>query len=186
MAKKAWPTYRPLRTLASPYCTWGCPQALSKISASKMGTISGSRCSSSWTGCPCARCTWPSTSCPTWTWSTRTWPARCRSPGRPASTGQRTWTPGKFIWQYGLWSFQTGDAKLEIFLPMNQHTQRKLLNFEFWINGELSKSDKIWLSKSIFYVENHPNLSQFCFHWRIPIQEHIFCYWHFLIKSILK
>ena len=47
------------------------------------------------------------------------------------------------LWQYGLWSFQTGDTKLEIFLPKNQHTQRKLLNFEFWINGELSKSAKI-------------------------------------------
>ena len=45
--------------------------------------------------------------------------------------------------QYGLWSFQTGGTKLEIFLPKNQHTQRKLVNFEFWINGELSKSDKI-------------------------------------------
>jgi hypothetical protein len=47
------------------------------------------------------------------------------------------------LWQYGLWSFQTGDTKLEIFLPKNQQTQRKLLNFEFCINGELSKSDKI-------------------------------------------
>ena len=47
------------------------------------------------------------------------------------------------IWQYGLWSFQTGDTKLERFLPKNQHTQRKLLIFEFWINGELSKSAKI-------------------------------------------
>ena len=45
--------------------------------------------------------------------------------------------------QYGLWSFQTGDKELEIFLPMNQHTQGKLLNFEFWIYGELSKSAKI-------------------------------------------
>ena len=35
------------------------------------------------------------------------------------------------LWQYGLWSFQTGDTKLERFLPKNQHTQRKLLNFEF-------------------------------------------------------
>ena len=65
------------------------------------------------------------------------------------------------VWQYGLWSFQAGDTKLERFLPKNQHTQRKWLNFEFWINGELSKSAKIWLSKSIFYVKNHPNLSQF-------------------------
>ena len=57
------------------------------------------------------------------------------------------------LWQYGLWSFQTEDKKLERFLPKNQHAQRILLNFEFWINGELSKSDKIWLSKSIFYVK---------------------------------
>ena len=47
------------------------------------------------------------------------------------------------LWQYGLWSFQMGGTKLERFLPKNQHTQRKLLNFEFWINGELSKSAKI-------------------------------------------
>ena len=47
------------------------------------------------------------------------------------------------LWQYGLWSFQTGGTKLERFLPKNQHTRRKLLNFEFWINGELSKSAKI-------------------------------------------
>ena len=44
------------------------------------------------------------------------------------------------IWQYGLWSFQTGGTKLERFLPKNQHTQRKLLNFENWINGKVSQS----------------------------------------------
>ena len=38
-------------------------------------------------------------------------------------------------------------------LPKNQHTQRKLLNFENWCNGEVSKSAKILLSKSIFYVK---------------------------------
>ena len=43
------------------------------------------------------------------------------------------------VWQYGLWSFQTGGTKLERFLPMNQHTQRKLLNFENWVDGEVSK-----------------------------------------------
>ena len=43
------------------------------------------------------------------------------------------------LWQYGQWSFQTGGTKLERFLPKNQHTQRKLLNFEDWINGEVSK-----------------------------------------------
>ena len=39
---------------------------------------------------------------------------------------------GQAIWQYGLWSFQTGYTKLERFLHKNQHTQRILLNFENW------------------------------------------------------
>ena len=28
---------------------------------------------------------------------------------------------------------------MERFLPKNQHTQKKLLNFENWVNGEVSK-----------------------------------------------
>ena len=43
------------------------------------------------------------------------------------------------LWQYGLWSFQTGGTKLERFLPKNQHTERKLLNFVNWVSGEVSK-----------------------------------------------
>ena len=43
------------------------------------------------------------------------------------------------LWQYGLWSFLAGGIKLERFLPKNQHTQRKLMNFENWVNGEVSK-----------------------------------------------
>ena len=35
-----------------------------------------------------------------------------------------------------------GGIKLEIFLPKNQRTQRKLLNFENWVNGEVSKVPK--------------------------------------------
>ena len=35
--------------------------------------------------------------------------------------------------------FSSGGTKLERFLPKNQHTQRKLLNFENWCSGELSK-----------------------------------------------
>ena len=35
-----------------------------------------------------------------------------------------------------------GGTKLERFLPNNQHTQRKLLNFENWVNGEVSKVPK--------------------------------------------
>jgi hypothetical protein len=58
-------------------------------------------------------------------------------------------------------SFQAGYTNLKRFVPKNQHTQRKLLNFENWVNGKVSKSDKIWLSKSIFYVKNHRNLSHF-------------------------
>ena len=46
------------------------------------------------------------------------------------------------VWQYGLWSFQTGGTKLERFLHKNQHTQRKLLNFENWISGGLRSFQK--------------------------------------------
>jgi hypothetical protein len=48
-------------------------------------------------------------------------------------------SPPPSLWQYGLWSFQTGGTKLERFLPKNQYTQRKLLNFENWVNGEVLK-----------------------------------------------
>ena len=47
------------------------------------------------------------------------------------------------LWQYGLWSFQTGYTKLERFLHKNQHTQRKLLNFENCTNGEPQQLVKI-------------------------------------------
>ena len=40
------------------------------------------------------------------------------------------------VWYFLLWSFKTMDTKLERFLHKNQHTQRKLLNFENWTNGE--------------------------------------------------
>ena len=32
-----------------------------------------------------------------------------------------------------------GGTKLERFLLKNQHTQRKLLNFEIWVNGKVLK-----------------------------------------------
>ena len=35
--------------------------------------------------------------------------------------------------------FSNGGTKLERLLPKNQHTQRKLLKFENWVNGEVSK-----------------------------------------------
>ena len=40
------------------------------------------------------------------------------------------------LWHYRLWRFKTRDTKLEKFMHNNQHTQRKLLNFEIWTNGE--------------------------------------------------
>ena len=40
------------------------------------------------------------------------------------------------IRHYRLWSFKTRDTKLERYLHENQHTQRKLLNFENWTNGK--------------------------------------------------
>ena len=52
------------------------------------------------------------------------------------------------VWQYGLWSFQTRGTKLERFLHQNQYTQRKLLNFENWVNGEMSKIGHHFRKKS--------------------------------------
>ena len=43
----------------------------------------------------------------------------------------------------GCWVFMWGGMKLERFFPKNQHTQRKLLNFLNWGNGEASKIAKI-------------------------------------------
>ena len=40
------------------------------------------------------------------------------------------------VWQYRLSSFQAGGIILGRFLPKNQHTQKKFLNFENWTNGE--------------------------------------------------
>ena len=39
-----------------------------------------------------------------------------------------------FLNGVGVWG-----TKFEIFLRKNQHTQRKLLNFENWVSGKVSK-----------------------------------------------
>ena len=85
--------------------------------------------------------------------------------------------------------FKWGGTKLERFLPKNQHTRRKLLNFENWVNGEVSKSAKspnlltfsqfsiskiIRIFLNFFFIEEYQFRSTF------------FCYWHFLIASIFK
>ena len=59
----------------------------------------------------------------------------------------------KGVRQYGLSSFQVGDTKLERFLPNNQRTQRKLLNFENWFNGELSKIGHHFSNKVILKTD---------------------------------
>ena len=45
--------------------------------------------------------------------------------------------------------FKRGGAKLERFLPKNQHTQKKLLNFKNWVNGELFKIGHHFSNKGI-------------------------------------
>ena len=73
----------------------------------------------------------------------------------PEGTKNRYFAPYFDMWQYRLWSFQMGGIKLERFLPKNQHTQRKLVNFEFWINVELSKIGHHFSNKVILkYVKN--------------------------------
>ena len=56
------------------------------------------------------------------------------------------------LWQYGLWSFQTGGIRLERFLPKNLHTQRILLNFENWANGEPQWLAKIRVFKVDYFI----------------------------------
>ena len=71
------------------------------------------------------------------------------------------WKPKSFsieqvarpLWHYRLWSFKTRDTKLERFLQKTQHTQRKLLNFENWCSGGVSKFDfQSQFSMSTFFL----------------------------------
>ena len=53
--------------------------------------------------------------------------------------------------------FSSGGTKLERFLPKNQHTLRKLLNFENWVNGvsEVFKNQSFkskLFSSSVFLI----------------------------------
>ena len=75
----------------------------------------------------------------------------------------KRWPP---LWQYGLSSFHGRYTKLERFLAKKQyiHIPKKKLLY-----GELSKSAKIWLSKSIFYVKNDAKLFIF-----FLIEEYLF------------
>ena len=46
-----------------------------------------------------------------------------------------------------------GGKKLGRFLLKNQHTQRKILNFETWISSSLQKSEFLKLIILIFHVK---------------------------------
>ena len=54
------------------------------------------------------------------------------------------------LWQYGLWSFQTGDTILERFLPKKWRAVKKCQNLSFKVNFLCQKSSK---SISFFFNE---------------------------------
>ena len=67
---------------------------------------------------------------------------------------------------YGWGRFEKGGNKVERFVAKNQHTQRILLNFENWVNGEVSKVPKFDQNltfKGNFLCLNYPNLCHFFF-----------------------
>jgi hypothetical protein len=70
------------------------------------------------------------------------------------------------LWHYRLWSFKSRDTKLERFLHKNQHTQKKLLNFENWTNRSLSslqKTEHLKLIILIFHVKKFKNYCELDF-----------------------
>ena len=50
-----------------------------------------------------------------------------------------------------------GGKKLERVLPKSQHSERKLLNFEFWINGELYKIGHHFCNKKNLSLSKNVN-----------------------------
>ena len=64
----------------------------------------------------------------------------------PISVGERDWwytalpEPSSTMVEKVVVFSSEGYNTRKIFLPKNQHTQRNLLNFENWCNGEVSKS----------------------------------------------
>ena len=71
------------------------------------------------------------------------------------------------VWQYGLWSFKTRDKK-ERFLPKNQHTQRKSLNFEYWCQKVPKFDFKVnFLCQKVLY-RIWQRIKNFCLKINIP------------------
>ena len=67
-------------------------------------------------------------------------------------TFHRNSIPVLALWHYRLWSFKTRDTKLERLLHKNQHTQRKLLNYVNWTNGEPQNLQKLEFLKLIILI----------------------------------
>ena len=79
--------------------------------------------------------------------------------------------------------FKRRGTKLERFLPNNQHTQRKLLNFENWCNGGVSKiyfqsqfsmSKIIGIFPDFFFVEEYQLRSTFLIYLTSVLDNFIF------------
>ena len=84
-----------------------------------------------------------------------------------------------------------GDTKLERFLPKNQRTQKKWLDFEFWINGELSKSATFFVIDIFWWNQflNHFITKMMPYFWQLAINpnskfNHFLWVCWFLGKSI--
>ena len=90
--------------------------------------------------------------------------------------------------QYQLWNFQggRGTKSKNVFDWKSTVVKTRSLNFENWCNGEVSKSAKNWLSKSIFYVKNHPSLSDVVLSLKNMNLGAQFLLWHFLITLYLN
>ena len=56
------------------------------------------------------------------------------------------------LWQYGLWSFQTGRIELEIFLPKNQQCSKDFLILIIGLTGSLSSFQKSVFLKLIIFI----------------------------------
>ena len=59
--------------------------------------------------------------------------------------------------------FSCGGYKIRNIFAEESTYSKEIIEIENWINGEVSKRAKIWLSKSILYVKNNPKISDFSF-----------------------
>ena len=87
------------------------------------------------------------------------------------------------LWHSQLWSFKTRDTKLEIFLHKNQHTQRNLLKFENWTNGEphnLQKSEFLKLIILTFHVKKWITSENLTFRFL-----EFFCFFRFFLLKLV-